>query len=51
VGGFTSSEALPARRKELHDGAKPSGNSVMLLNLIRLSRLTGRPALEEKPAG
>ncbi len=50
-GGFyftEENEALPARRKELHDGAKPSGNSVMLLNLLRLSRLTGRPALEEK---
>jgi len=50
-GGFYftgEDETLPARRKELHDAAKPSGNSVMLLNLLRLSRLTGRPALEEK---
>jgi hypothetical protein len=51
AGGFYftgEDEALPARRKELHDGAKPSGNSVMLLNLLRLSRLTGVTALEEK---
>ncbi len=37
---------LPARRKELYDGAIPSGNSVMLLNLVRLARLTGRSDLE-----
>ena len=50
-GGFYftgEDETLPARRKELYDGAKPSGNSVMLLNLLRLSRLTGRVELEEK---
>ena len=50
-GGFYfagEDEALPARRKEFHDGAKPSGNSVMFLNMLRLSRLTGRAELEEK---
>lgn len=50
-GGFYftgEDETLPARRKELYDGARPSGNSVMLLNLLRLSRLTGRVELEEK---
>jgi uncharacterized protein YyaL (SSP411 family) len=44
-GGFFStaheSEALPVRPKELYDGAIPSANSVSLLNLLWLSRLTG----------
>jgi uncharacterized protein YyaL (SSP411 family) len=39
---------LPVRRKEIYDGAVPSGNSVMLTNLLRLARLTGRPDLEER---
>ncbi len=37
---------LPVRRKDVYDGALPSGNSVMLLNLLRLGRLTGRADLE-----
>ncbi len=37
---------LPSRKKELYDGAVPSGNSMMLMNLVRLARLTGRPDLE-----
>ena len=47
---FTSSEAeaLLARRKELYDGAIPSGNSVAFMNLMRLSRLTGNTSLEEE---
>jgi hypothetical protein len=44
-GGFflTSSEAepLPARPKELYDGAIPSANSVSLQNLVSLFKLTG----------
>ncbi len=46
---FTSCDArdLPARRKEVSDGAVPSGNSVMLGNLLRLGRLTGRTTLED----
>ncbi len=40
---FTSedSEKLLTRQKEIYDGAVPSGNSVHLLNLIRLYNLTG----------
>jgi uncharacterized protein YyaL (SSP411 family) len=45
---FTSDrqEELLIRRKDLYDGAMPSGNSVAALNLIRLARLTGNPELE-----
>jgi uncharacterized protein YyaL (SSP411 family) len=46
-GGFFStanaSEVLPVRPKELYDGAIPSANSVSLLNLLWLARLTGDP--------
>ncbi len=48
---FTSADLhrdLPTRRKELYDGALPSGNSVMLSNLVRLGRLLGREDLEER---
>jgi uncharacterized protein YyaL (SSP411 family) len=41
-------EPLIVRPKELYDGAVPSGNSVQMLNLLRLARLTGRPGLEEQ---
>lgn len=41
-------EQLITRPKEIYDGAIPSGNSVMALNLIRLSRITGKFELEEK---
>ena len=37
-----------ARRKEIVDGALPSGNSVALSNLVRLARLTEDTALEDK---
>jgi uncharacterized protein YyaL (SSP411 family) len=51
-GGFFSTPAgtqeLPVRPKELYDGAIPSANSVALLNLLCLSRLTGNPKWEEK---
>jgi uncharacterized protein YyaL (SSP411 family) len=48
-GFFLVSEAteLPVRAKEAYDGAVPSGNSVMLMNLLRLARLTGRREFEE----
>jgi len=48
---FTSSGAhqdLPFRRKEVYDGALPSGNSVMMSNLLRLGRMLGRTDLEAK---
>ncbi|WP_333788164.1 thioredoxin domain-containing protein [Methanomethylovorans sp.] len=51
-GGFfhtaKDSETLLFRKKEVYDGAMPSGNSVSVLNLFRLSRLTGDTDLEEK---
>jgi uncharacterized protein YyaL (SSP411 family) len=53
-GGFYSAahdgEELIIRKKELYDGAIPSGNSVMMLNLLRLARLTGDWTLEEHAA-
>jgi len=43
-------EELLFRQKEAYDGAVPSANSVALLNLLRLSRITGQAALEERAA-
>ncbi|HVO66623.1 MAG TPA: thioredoxin domain-containing protein [Syntrophales bacterium] len=43
-------ENLILRQKEIYDGAVPSGNSVAMLNLIRLSRLTGKAELETMAA-
>lgn len=47
---FTSdkSEKLISRQKESYDGAIPSGNSVSMLNLVKLSRITGDRDLEGK---
>jgi hypothetical protein len=39
-------EDLIVREKESYDGAIPSGNSVAMLNMVRLSRLTGNAKLE-----
>lgn len=39
---------VPVRQKELYDGAVPSGNSVMLLNLLKLARITGDPSLQQE---
>ncbi|MCW2277629.1 thioredoxin domain-containing protein [Heliophilum fasciatum] len=44
------SEALITRPKETYDGAMPAGNSVAALNLLRLARLTGNPAHEQRAA-
>ena len=41
------SEALIFRKKEFTDAAIPSGNSVEMLNLLRLSRIIADPELEE----
>jgi len=50
-GGFFFSadgaEELIVRSKEVYDGAVPSGNSVAMGNLIRLSRFTADPKLED----
>ncbi len=40
----SDAEALIVRPRDAYDGALPSGNSVMAMNLMRLSRLTGRSA-------
>lgn len=50
-GGFfqtpNDGEKLIARLKEVYDGAVPSGNAVMALNLVRLARMTGRTQYED----
>jgi uncharacterized protein YyaL (SSP411 family) len=54
-GGFFSTaddhERLVARRKDLEDTPIPSGNSAMALGLLRLARLTGEHAYEERANG
>jgi uncharacterized protein YyaL (SSP411 family) len=51
-GGFyfvaDDADTILTRRKEVYDGAVPSGNAVAMLNLLRLARLTARPEYEEK---
>jgi uncharacterized protein YyaL (SSP411 family) len=51
-GGFyftpKDGETLLVRTKDIDDGALPSTNSVAMLNMLRLGRLTGNHALEEK---
>jgi len=41
-------EKLLVRNKEIYDGATPSGNSVAMLNLLRLGRMTANSDFEEK---
>jgi hypothetical protein len=51
-GGFyftaDDTEEILTRKKELYDGAVPSGNSVAMMNLLRLGLMTGDPEPEEK---
>jgi uncharacterized protein YyaL (SSP411 family) len=51
-GGFflygEDSEELIWRPKEIYDGAIPSANSVAVLNMLRLGKLTGNLDLEER---
>ena len=42
------SEELLVRRREIYDGAMPSGNSVAMYNLVRFARIFGDSDLEEK---
>ena len=42
---------LILRKKEIYDGATPAGNSVALMNMLRLSRLTGKAEYEDGAAG
>ncbi len=53
-GGFFSATAettdLLVRQKEVFDGAYPSANSAAYLDLLRLARLLGDPAYEERAA-
>ncbi|MFX1309835.1 MAG: thioredoxin domain-containing protein, partial [Promethearchaeota archaeon] len=52
LGGFyftaKESEKLLTKQKEIYDGAIPSGNSIAMLNLLRLSYITGDHELETK---
>lgn len=54
AGGFyftaADAEQLLMRPKEFYDGAIPSGNSIALLNMVRLSRLTGETRWEQHAA-
>ena len=51
-GGFFLSpddgEALIVRAKQVYDGARPSGNSVLMAEMLRLARMTGDMSYEER---
>ncbi len=51
-GGFFTTaddgEQLIVRAKESYDGAEPSGNGVAAISLLKLARLTGKTAYEER---
>ncbi|MFW5871243.1 MAG: thioredoxin domain-containing protein [Verrucomicrobiota bacterium] len=51
LGGFFFTgdyiEDLPARRKETYDGAVPAANSIAMLNLLRLARMTAQSDYEK----
>lgn len=50
-GGFyftnESAEELLGRKKEIYDGAMPSGNSIAMMNLLRLGRMIGNTEWEQ----
>jgi uncharacterized protein YyaL (SSP411 family) len=52
TGGFffssKDSTDLIVNQKEIYDGAIPSGNSIMILNLLRMSKITADTDYEEK---
>ena len=54
AGGFFATAAdepsLVLRLKDDYDGAEPSGNSIAILNLLRLARITGRKDFEDTAA-
>ena len=54
AGGFfftaDDAEGLLVRQKQIYDGAVPSGNSVAMLNLLRLARVTADAEFEAKAA-
>jgi len=54
-GGFyftaDDTERTLYRQKTVYDGAIPSGNSVAMLDLLRLGRMTGDIGLEDRAAG
>jgi hypothetical protein len=54
-GGFfftpDDGETLIVRKKEIYDGAIPSGNAVAMHNFLKLARLTGNVEYEEKASG
>jgi uncharacterized protein YyaL (SSP411 family) len=43
-------EKLIIRKRQVYDGAVPSANSVAMLNMLRLARLTGSIDMEERAA-
>lgn len=51
-GGFyiasSDGEELIIRKKDIYDGALPSSNSVSLMNLLRLGKLTGEASFSRK---
>ncbi len=53
-GGFfftgDKNETTIMRRKEIYDGAVPSGNSIEMMNLLRLSRITSNTEYESYAA-
>ncbi|MGB9936810.1 MAG: thioredoxin domain-containing protein [Methanobacterium sp.] len=52
TGGFyftpDDAEEVLVRKKEIYDGAIPSGNSIMMLNLLKLSQLIENEDIREK---